>query len=82
MAKIAVTFEGTKDRLHQAYRAAKAADRLSGALYGCWMAEEAGTASLLRSSAPAISQTGGRHETQDTGGNDHDLTISPFATSN
>jgi hypothetical protein len=39
MAKIAVTFQGTKDRLHQAYRAAKAADRLSGALYDRWMAE-------------------------------------------
>jgi hypothetical protein len=39
MAKIAVTFEGTKDRLHQAYRAAKAADRQSSALFDRWMAE-------------------------------------------
>jgi hypothetical protein len=39
VAKIAVTFEGTKDRLHQAYQAAKRADRLSGALYDRWMAE-------------------------------------------
>jgi hypothetical protein len=39
VAKIAVTFDDTKFRLHQAYRAAKAADRLSGALYDRWMAE-------------------------------------------
>jgi hypothetical protein len=39
MAKVAVTFEGTKDRLHQAYSAAKAADRQSAALFDRWMAE-------------------------------------------
>jgi hypothetical protein len=33
MAKITVTLEGTKDRLHGAYRAAKAADRQSSALF-------------------------------------------------
>jgi hypothetical protein len=37
--KITATFEGTKHRLHLAYRAAKAADWLSGALYDRWMAE-------------------------------------------
>jgi hypothetical protein len=39
LARVAVTFEGTKHRLHQAYRAAKAADRLSGALFDRWMSE-------------------------------------------
>jgi hypothetical protein len=39
MAKVAVTFEGTEDRLHQAYRAAKRVDRLSGALFDRWMAD-------------------------------------------
>jgi hypothetical protein len=38
MAKIAVTFEGTEDRLHRAYRAAKAAG-LSNALFDRWRAE-------------------------------------------
>jgi hypothetical protein len=39
MAKVAVTFEDTKHRLHRAYKAAKAADRLSSALFGRWMSE-------------------------------------------
>jgi hypothetical protein len=39
MAKITTTLEDTKFRLHQAYRAAKAADRLAGALYDRWMAD-------------------------------------------
>jgi endonuclease/exonuclease/phosphatase family protein len=39
MAKIAVTFEGTKHRLHQAYAAAKPAARLSCALFDRWMAD-------------------------------------------
>jgi hypothetical protein len=39
MAKVAVTCEGTKHRLNLAYRAAKGADRLSGALFDRWMAE-------------------------------------------
>jgi hypothetical protein len=39
MAKITVTLEGTKDRLHRAYRAAKAADRQSSALFDRWMAD-------------------------------------------
>ncbi len=39
MAKITTTYEDVKDRLRQAHRAAKAADRLSGALYDRWLAD-------------------------------------------
>lgn len=39
MARIATTFEDVKDRLRQAHRSAKAADRLSSALFDRWMAE-------------------------------------------
>jgi hypothetical protein len=39
MAKTATTFEDIKFRLHRAYSAAKAADRLSGALFDRWMSE-------------------------------------------
>ncbi len=39
MTKITVTFESTKDRLRLAYKAAKAADRLSAALFDRWMSD-------------------------------------------
>jgi hypothetical protein len=39
MVRIATTFEDVKHALHLAYRAGKAADGLSGALFDRWVAD-------------------------------------------